>query len=481
MPALLHACVPLLSPASHARLRTESLVAWNRATQSGNLTHRAFAEAALGLKLETHAAVLGLQLLRSADMPGLQGGVRLEWGPTTAPGPEKRSLSAASLYMDLKATAYKRFVESYLNIIADGSSTSSLLLSGSGSSKGGKGGGGSPAVEWTSLGSPLTLLQLLAVSAPAAAGSMIKALLRSSAAAAASSSSSSSKSERSPSSAAAGLFKWELTMHASIGSMREAVQVTLPTQPGYRLLPHTVPHPHPLLLALSPQPLDPGQVVAVGQVKQLFSSFGWDGETAVASVLLPPAVMETSPAWARYITLCVVSEGGLEAVAASAVLSGLDSRRVAVTPPRALPEWRQLQLDCSLLDAAISGGDVGGNSSSSKGREWRSQMLVVGPGRVVVDVLAPAALDAAAAVRVAVTPTGQLTVTVGDPSSKAAQGGGVGEVVGGLLCAGEYTVQLPGSVFGGGQAEVGQKLRSSTRMSRALGLLSVTVCGGNEV
>jgi hypothetical protein len=107
-------------------------------------------------------------------------------------------------------------------------------------------------------------------------------------------------------------LKWELTMHVSInaGSMQSCSQVTVPTRPDYRLVPHSIPKQHPMLLALSPKPLGLG-VVQASQVKQLFSSFAWHEELAVAVTLLPAAVMETSPAWARYITLCAVSEQGL--------------------------------------------------------------------------------------------------------------------------------------------------------------------------
>lgn len=328
---------------------------------------------------------------------------------------------------------------------------------------------------------------LLLQADPAAAGSLVKALQRSAA-----SSTGSTKRSKSPSAtsaatlAAAGLFKWELTMHVGIntGSMQRCSQVTVPTRPDYRLLAHsgTVSNVHPLLLALSPKPLALGLVQAE-QVKQLLSSFAWEEECAVATVLLPLAVLETSPAWARYITLCAVSEDGLEAVSESSQLSALTCRTVSVQPWRPLQAPRQMQVDCSLLDAAGVGGSVG-----AEGSGWRSH-VVVRPDAVDVEVLAPAAIAAGASVKVAVTHTAcwQLTVTVGETGSgqgsgsskKAEQGGtaagqqAVGKVLAGLVKAGEHTVQLPDGVFASGV-----ELKSSTRLSRALGLLCIAVTPG---
>jgi hypothetical protein len=241
-----------------------------------------------------------------------------------------------------------------------------------------------------------------------------------------------------------------------------------------------------MLLALSPKPLSLGTVQAV-QVKQLFSSFAWDEELAVATLLLPTAVTETSPAWTRYVTLCAVSEEGLEAVSESVVLSKLAHKTVPVQP------WRgvgQLQgggtaagLDCSLLEAA---GAWGSGSTSTAGKDgadgvddgWRS-WLAVGAGCVVVDVLAPGPIDSAAAVKVAVTPS-QLTVTVGDrgatgkSSSKGSSSGmgqqGSARQESQAVRVGEAVVVLPLGLFGDGC-----KLKSSTKLSRAMGLLSVKV------
>lgn len=109
---------------------------------------------------------------------------------------------------------------------------------------------------------------------PAAAGSLVKALQRSAASSIGSTKRSKSLSATSPAAlaAAAGLFKWELTMHVGIntGSTQRCSQVTIPTRPDYRLLAHsgTMSNVHTLLLALSPKPLGLGLVQAE-QVKQL--------------------------------------------------------------------------------------------------------------------------------------------------------------------------------------------------------------------
>lgn len=194
------------------------------------------------------------------------------------------------------------------------------------------------------------------------------------------------------------------------------------------------------------------------------------------------AVLETSPAWAKYITLCALSEDGLEAVSESLQLSGLECRTVRVQPWRSLQAPRELQLDCSLLDAAGVGGGGGAGVSG-----WRSR-VVVRAGAVDVEVMAPAAINAGASVKVAVAHTDcwQLTVTVGETGSgqgssskKADQGGSaavqqaIGKALGGLVKAGEHTVQLPDGVFASGY-----KLKSSTRLSRALGLLCIAVTPG---
>ena len=194
---------------------------------------------------------------------------------------------------------------------------------------------------------------------------------------------------------------------------------------------------------------------------------------------------ETSPAWARYVTLCVGSEEGLEAVSESVVLSTLAHRTVPVQP------WMrvgQLQgagtaggLDCSLLEAAGAWGSGSTSTAAEDGAAegWRS-LVAVGAGCVVVDVLAPGPIDSAAAVKVAVT-SSQLTVTVdergtpGNSSSNSGQRGSAGKgeaaAAGGkMVHAGEAVVVLPVGLFGDGC-----KLRSSTKLSRAMGLLSVKV------
>jgi hypothetical protein len=157
--------------------------------QQPAITPAAFAEACLGLKLSTHEALLGLQLVGDSTIPGLQAGVRLAWGPSskvhscaaahaaaeaakavskldvsisghsiaqlggTARAPEV-PLSAVGLVMDLKQ-AYKRFVEAYLDPIAADSSLDSSSSSSRGSSAAGSGD------CWVSNGSPITLVHLL--------------------------------------------------------------------------------------------------------------------------------------------------------------------------------------------------------------------------------------------------------------------------------------------------------------------------------
>ena len=269
--------------------------------QKPSITHSAFVETALGLNHTTHAQLLGLQLLASTALPGTQGVVRMEWGPVhnspihsgssaAAAGSSNSSsthgdvvdvtagvssmsispaaaaaaagsgtavppVSAVSLFLDLKP-AYKRFVETYTSAVAAASS-----LGGGGSSSSSSSGG---AIDWPSLGSPVSLVHMLAATVPSAVGPLVKALLRSAAAAAVGGSSGSKGAAAAEAAAAAaGLFKWELTMHAAIntGSMKSCSQVTVPTRPEYRLVPHST-QPHPMLLALSPKPLGLGTVQA---------------------------------------------------------------------------------------------------------------------------------------------------------------------------------------------------------------------------
>lgn len=185
IPALLQACAPLLSPVPHARLHLESISVFNAAQQQQpTITPAAFAEAALGLKLDTHETLLGLHMVAGATIPGLQAGIRLAWAPTSRflPGDEAAAsaavgafsrlsfttgsqsstqgsagaafVSAVGLFMDLKQ-AYKHFVEAYLEPIAAASSLSrssrgSITISGN------LGG-----LHWESKGSPVTLVHLL--------------------------------------------------------------------------------------------------------------------------------------------------------------------------------------------------------------------------------------------------------------------------------------------------------------------------------
>jgi len=152
--------------------------------QQPTITPAAFAEAALGLKLDIHETLLGLHLVAGTTIPGLQAGIRLAWAPTSrclagdaasaAAGAFSRlsvttgsqsstqgsagaaPVSAVGLFMDLKQ-AYRHFVEAYLEPIAAASSLSSSSGSRGSSTTGGSLGG----VHWESKGSPVTLVHLL--------------------------------------------------------------------------------------------------------------------------------------------------------------------------------------------------------------------------------------------------------------------------------------------------------------------------------
>lgn len=91
-------------------------------------------------------------------------------------------------------------------------------------------------------------------------------------------------------------------------------------------------------------------------------------------------------------------------------------------------------------------------------------------------MLAPGPIESAAAVKVAVSHS-QLTVTLGaaqgsssGSAGRMAGGQGTGSTAAGLVCQGEVVVGLPAGVF-----VEGCRLRSSTKLSRAMGLLSVRV------
>lgn len=266
-----------------------------------------------------------------------------------------------------------------------------------------------------------------------------------------------------------------LTTHVFVGvisctGIQPCIRISFPTNPGYRLIAHKE---DPLLLAISQTPLQPG-LLSLSSVQQLFSSFGWDEDLAVATVLLPGLLKEVKPVWARYITLCAVNNNGLSAVGESKSLAELveDAVVLPVTP------WRQLPAavaavqaeDTSLIQQLSSG------SSSSSRDEWCSSVWAAGK-HAIVDILAPAAIHAKASVKVT-TVGDQLTVVVTEPESlAAAPGRGQGHMStaaaatssgrGVPLQRGTYTVQLPAGVAKGS--------RLHTKMSRGLGLLSVQV------
>ncbi|WIA33215.1 hypothetical protein OEZ86_006361 [Tetradesmus obliquus] len=187
--------------------------------------------------------------------------------------------SAASLFLDLKLP-FKHFVETYAAEPALHTSSSSSSSSSSSVEA---------WADWWSHGSPLTLVHLLALAAPTASVALLQALLRT----------ASKGGLQGP----AALFKHELTLHAGInaGRITSCASIAYPACPGLRLIAHKE---HPLLLALSPSPLQPG-LANLSNIKQLFSSFAWAEDMAVATLLLPESVAEACPSWARYITLCV--------------------------------------------------------------------------------------------------------------------------------------------------------------------------------
>ncbi|KAF6265776.1 hypothetical protein COO60DRAFT_762041 [Scenedesmus sp. NREL 46B-D3] len=321
------------------------------------------------------------------------------------------------------------------------------------------------AAGWWSHGSPLTLVHLLALAVPSASLALLQALLR-----------TAGKGGLGP----AALFKHELTLHAGIntGKVKACVSVNYAASPGIRLIPHKE---HPLLLALSPYPLQPG-LVGLSSVKQLFSSFAWDEDVAVATLLLPESVAEKCPSWARYVTLCVVSGAGVEAVGVSKQLLELAAAaaRTEVQPWRPLPAAVQpqallRQLDCSLLQQVGAPSD----SSSSSRSAWQSVVHAVpGAEQVLVDVLAPSAVHAGAAVK-AVVCAGVLTVTLSEaPAKQSAKPNTVKQEQGAdassssaaaaaSLKEGQFSVQLPHGAVGNPPA--------ATKMSRSLGLLAVRV------
>lgn len=206
LPALLQACAALLSPAPHARLRLESIVAFNRHSNRarGTLTAEQFIQACTGgLSARTHAALLGLRYSGSQLLPYSQKAIRMEWAATAAAAGQMQAgdssssavsggvlaapalHSAASLFLDLKPP-FKHFVETYAAEPALHTSSSSSSVEA--------------WADWWSHGSPLTLVHLLALAAPTASVALLQALLRT--------------AGRGGLQGPAALFKHELTLHA---------------------------------------------------------------------------------------------------------------------------------------------------------------------------------------------------------------------------------------------------------------------------
>lgn len=130
-----------------------------------------------------------------------------------------------------------------------------------------------------------------------------------------------------------------------------------------------------------------------GAVKQLLASFVWDAAEGQASVLLPASLVQATPSWARYLTLCVVGYKGLEVVGELRALAELDCVSAEPQPwrtgrlpavPHAESEAGQL-LDCSLIKQL-------GVSESGSRQGWHASVHVApGGSELVVDVLVPAA------------------------------------------------------------------------------------------
>lgn len=392
-------------------------------------------EALLGLRL------LGGEALADEEQPAL----RLEWAssraaaPTTvavptvptaaADGTAGRALPSLPLmmtgpdmYLALKP-AFNKFVAAY------------AAPSKAGATK-----------DWPSHGSPLTFAHLLALAAPAQASQLLELLLSGTAGSAA---------------AWAGLFRQELQMHAAIqaGTAPEVRRLRYSADTGYRLLRHPQ---HPLLLALSGAPLPCGTPgLKPSSMRHLLSAFAWDEHAGEASFLLPAAA---ATAAGSFVTLCVLSSAGLEAVGVSQPLAKLETAEVVAGPWRALP-WLQQprQLELQLVELALA-------PAGNTGREGSGWHFAVDSSAelVQVDLLAPGAIPAEAKVGVSVS-GGVLTVAItlgGEAGSGgAARGGGAGGWW--SSAAGRsFSVDFPEGVVEG---------PADARMSRPLGLLSCRI------
>jgi hypothetical protein len=400
-------------------------------------------ETLLGLRL------VGGEALADEEQPAL----RLEWAsscaaaPTTAPTAAAAAAAAAAghtaggalptlplmmtgpdMYLALKP-AFNKFVASY------------AAPSKAGTPK-----------DWPSHGSPLTFAHLLALAAPAQASQLLELLLRGTSGSAA---------------AWAGLLRQELQMHAAIqaGSAPEVRRLRYGADTGYRLLRHPQ---HPLLLALSGAPLPWGMPgLKPASLHHLLSAFAWDEHAGEASFLLPAAAVTTAAG--SFVTLCVLSSAGLEAVGVSQPLAKLESAQVVAGPWQALPWLQPKQLDLELVELALARA----GSNGREGSGWRSAVSSSAASELVqVDLLSPGAIPADAKVGVAVA-GGVLTVviTVGGEagSGGAERGGRAGGGAGSWWSSAagrSFSVDLPEGVVEGPAA---------ARMSRPLGLLSCRV------
>lgn len=288
---------------------------------------------------------------------------------------------------------------------------------------------GATARDWGSHGSPVTFAHLLALAVPREAEQLLELLLRSTAGSAG---------------AWAALFRQELQLHAGLqsGSVGRVRWLRYRADAGYRLLWRQ----HCGTAGLKPASL-----------RCLISAFIWDEDAGEAWFLLPSEPAGAAPA-GGFVTLCVLSQAGLEAVGVPLPLAKLEAAEVAaplLRPWRALPWLQDRQLELQLVEAAVARGGERGSSIGWQSAVCSSAELVV------VDLLAPGAVPADAKVEVAVAGSA-LVVTVKE--AKAGRGGGAG----GWWCtaAGTFSVALPDGVVQGPAA---------ARMSRPLGLLSCRI------
>lgn len=383
LPALLQACAPLLSTSQHARVRLESIVNYNLYLREGcgKKDGVGFLGTCFSIPPPSNAALLGLQLVSCVELGDGQQTLRAEWSPAAPP-----SFSAAWLLMQL-TPIFSRMVGEHVSVLPPEASSLN---------------------SWVQRGAPLTFGHLLSLTAPPVQS---LALLDSLLAAAAPS---------------ASLFKWELQQAISIQNSQHSPlrRLAQDAQPGLKLLRH---NDHPLLLAFSSTPLS--GPTSLRDVKQLFTSFAWEGESGCASFLLQASLLVKCSSW--YVTLCALSSVRLDAVGRSQTLSSLTAEAVTASPWRSLCS-AQLDLDCSAL-------------LPSDGA-WR-YVVHISELHVTVDLKSPGApIDAEARVRLDVADN-VLTATVGQDS---------------------FSVPLPVEVQDG-------KPQGESKLSRAQGLICARI------